>query len=944
MARAGSIVKKLLITLITSVVLVVGVLVGITQMIDNDGIKNVIIDRVHKHTGREMQVEGNVHTFIFPTPHVLLERVKLGNMFTAESIDVQLSVAVLLTGKVELGGLTINNPELTLEVKDGKRNWEKAEERHEEKGDASTGINIGYLALNGGKINYRNEDEKLEVTVDGIQLNAYSGGLASEMESNGQFTLDKTPYNFSMKLEHMLNAWEKAEGAAAEISITHQEDSLKFKGAAGLSGLKGTVAVDAKHIAPWHRLFSSVFMLRQPVELESNEPALSLKINGDVEASANNYGLKNGQFALGKSTGKLDFTATREELSVLTIGIAMQELHLADVDYFLQQMKGDQLQENSKKQEAVTALEEEQLQQEDAVRKAKEFEVIQGLPKNVEMAFNLEAKKLFNGDVAMDNVKVQAEMSDGEIVISQAVVNLPGDAQAVLFGLVKKGYQGLTFEGSIEGGGKSFHEAMKPVFTSISLPKEGMGAFRGKANLYVSTSEARFSESDLVIDTSRMTGAVIAYFEDFPRIDAALRLYSIDFNKLLGSWGIELFPAAKEVVDKELFEDTGPKLNLEWLKKIPATITCKTEIDYFLMGKYIGKKAAFHLGLGGGQLQVSKLTGDYNNMPIAGDFTLKAEELGARVDVALTAGALNTADYLPKDDAADAATTTAENKAILEREWSKSLTNMPYLNAFNSNFDVRFQSLTHKGVLFPNFSARGKLEGGILTVDSLNTGLLEGTVDATASITAGAVPALSSNFVLKSVNVQEVLKLLTGVENITGKVSLSGNLSMTGINQDSMMETLAGSLSIAGRDISVGGFDLPGIIRAIAAVRSVADIVNVARLALPGGRTDFYAIDGVFVVKEGLAQTGGVTLKTQVSDGMLTGKFSFSERVLDLLVEFTLNSLGDKDLPSIGMKLKGPIVDPQIILDTKALEEYIAKKTTDRILNRAPAETPKVKQ
>jgi hypothetical protein len=152
----------------------------------------------------------------------------------------------------------------------------------------------------------------------------------------------------------------------------------------------------------------------------------------------------------------------------------------------------------------------------------------------------------------------------------------------------------------------------------------------------------------------------------------------------------------------------------------------------------------------------------------------------------------------------------------------------------------------------------------------------------------------------------------------------------------SWVSNALGSLNIYGRDIVVKGFNLLGIVRSVDAVRSTADIVNVIRLAYPGGDTEISTLKGTYNLSQGVLDTPGLDFTTAVADGRLSGKVNVLNWTIDNSAAFRLTVLNQAKPPVLTLLITGSMDDPRLGLDTSSLEEYVAIKTREKLLESLP--------
>jgi hypothetical protein len=148
----------------------------------------------------------------------------------------------------------------------------------------------------------------------------------------------------------------------------------------------------------------------------------------------------------------------------------------------------------------------------------------------------------------------------------------------------------------------------------------------------------------------------------------------------------------------------------------------------------------------------------------------------------------------------------------------------------------------------------------------------------------------------------------------------------------SWISNLSGSLSVSGRDIEVKEFNLPAIIRAVAYVRTVADILNVVKRAFPSGNTVFPRLDGQWAINKGVVETANAKIYSSQADGLILSSFDLLNWTTKNSFIFDLKSLNVTPSPNIIVNIYGDGNSPKVDFDTRSLEQYVNSKTSEKLL------------
>ena len=125
--------KKALIAVAAVVVLLVGALAALPLFISTETVKAELIARIEEATGRKARIDGPVSIGVLPSAHLSAEGIGLAGLigdseaFTVDAVSFGLDLLPLVSGNVEINGVTIERPTIVVEVDaDGRSNWSAA--------------------------------------------------------------------------------------------------------------------------------------------------------------------------------------------------------------------------------------------------------------------------------------------------------------------------------------------------------------------------------------------------------------------------------------------------------------------------------------------------------------------------------------------------------------------------------------------------------------------------------------------------------------------------------------------------------------------------------------------------------------------------------------------------------------------------------------------------
>lgn len=123
--------KKLLLFITIPIALIVVALIALVVLVNPNQFKPLIVEQAQKHTGLELIIDGDISWQFFPSIGFELGKTELRNpegftnqnMFKVDTVGIDVSVMPLLNQQLEIGNITLDGAEFSLEtLKDGRQN------------------------------------------------------------------------------------------------------------------------------------------------------------------------------------------------------------------------------------------------------------------------------------------------------------------------------------------------------------------------------------------------------------------------------------------------------------------------------------------------------------------------------------------------------------------------------------------------------------------------------------------------------------------------------------------------------------------------------------------------------------------------------------------------------------------------------------------------------
>lgn len=842
-----------------------------------------LLEYAQSTTDLELKINGDKSLSIFPLPAFTVENVdviKEGKQIgTVEEIEVRLSFFRLFAGDLKPKKLVLVAPELT------------------------EGVNLNISKEYSKLPDNSDKLDKLEIEVENgvYKINSYkkisninAKIIPYKMKAEGSLSYDNEDFKFAISApkntakSNLLEA--NIEHNLIKIDIAGTFDDNFYNDFKNLK-LEGAVTIELKNTSGLIKRFIQNteildhYQIQEKITFEGNFNYSPRKLELDEL-----YGdFHNEQLGL-----SIDYPFVDKETNPIAISVAIDELNL-----------------DKMVKEGVN---------EPILPKIKSLEI----PDDIFLSLDFAIKNFIINGHSIDIQKLRGDIIGGEIILQPSIFTLPGNNNFTVFGMlgneistIDRERKNYRFAGKVEIEGddlkKLFQLTDYDPFAKI--PESSLKKFSLTADIFMTGKEFRVSNIIMKFDETELLGAVIGEIKNTPIIEAAIRARNINIDNYLPEKMV-LFKSQVEKGEEYKIKD---EINsFSWIERNKWKTKLNLKLKNISFQDRFFEQLALAASLEDNVLRLREIDINSKELSLLGNANIIVKDDFPQINGILKFTDINTADFfdVPRE----------KSPLIKTENWSTAPFDFGYLAKFNSKFELEFNSLTHHGYILNNLKASGNIENEALDVENLTANIFEGDLDANFELSIRNVPSLVFNFELANIDTYKFMNWLSGTDNMTGRMSINGNLKTSGLNRKSWSEQLDGALSLLSKPFIVEGFELPVIVRKVSNLRTVADIINISRLALRSGKTKFNQFRGNMIISQGkVSAPKKLKLKSNFTDGEVFFKFNVYDKKIDILSQFGLD-VRFCDAPALlKVRMLGKLGDMERIVDTKYLENYVAK-------------------
>nr|WP_319384632.1 AsmA family protein [uncultured Roseibium sp.] len=865
--------RRLLIGLGGLVIMLVAIVLIVPLFLPKDEIKRQVVEQVDKRLGWRVRLDGPVSLSLFPGFTLDARDIGLSGEAGADGIEFAradrmefgLAWGGLLSGNIQVTGISLDNPDIYLEVSpNGSTSWEPRRDlgisaggaetaAAPEQGNAGTdtqttgsgtkapsgsylkSIGVDSLEISGGTLTYKDASQETPIKVSDLDLSLSAPDLSGKVDLTSSFVLQDIPISVAGGLANPLGM-AAGEQVPLDLTVSTGENTFTVSGEAGLEPVRTQLEITAAGPS----LKAVAGLVGQTLDADPGAYSFDAKLSGTEAAiSLADLHLVLGQLSLG-GAADADLSGLVPEVSgrlVLKDGSIKDLLMLAGRD----------------------------LPASGSLSADLAFETV-GLT-GAELVAGLD----MNGSVSI---------SDGEVG-GLGLASTVGDPEAdrltnLALDLDLQGLENpISLSGALAWRGEAFSVAGEADTASllagnaapVSVSLKGNRVSAGFAGQVVLPGNI---DGAVNVDTADLRG-LMAWLGQPLGSGGGLRTF-----KASGIFGIQPDAVSFEETRFTLDETSGEANGRIALGGKPK-VTARLALRELVLDPYLGDAPA--ASGGGGAGAGSTGGGGSNN---GGD------------------------------------------RQSASPGWSSDPIDFSGLQAADVDFKVTAGQIRWNKIKIDESTLSANIENGVLTANLEKLALYDGSGNGMVTLDGTSqTPKLAARFTLSGLSAYPLLRDAADFEWIEGKTAINLDVTSSGGSQLALVQGLGGTASYEFMDGAIRGINIPKMVRGLSVETLLGWQEN------PSEKTDFSSLSASFNIQNGIARTEDLAMVGPLMRMTGSGTTDLPGQSLDWRVEPNIvptlegqppmprRKGEDKKMAGLGVPIviKGSWNDPQIYPD-----------------------------
>jgi len=925
-----------------------------TQMIDQQKYKALIIGKVEEKTGYTIDWVGNINLGMMPLPHASINQlsVKAGDIqiLTVDKADIQVALAPLLSKKIEVTNVSIENPIITLTtLKNGRKTWivSPKENISQPSSDSMSAaqveqpidVSVNHITISNGQFTVDNQESGSRQEFKNININLRAETLQGPFDIKGDTEWSGQKIDLKVTSGE-LNSAEGNFPIKANIGLPNASTDFLFSGVVDTKNIsaKGDITLDTVDITKTIKAISG------------SSPSLPKGIDGQTSLlgkiiySSDKILLED----MALSIGKLAYTG---QMSANNIGKDSQPIFAIQLD---STAKANSDAEpiikllSDLKISAKASVENNKLQISTANLKTLGNDIsvsgFSSIGANPTVDLNIDANAV-NLDVLMgrnssaiasDNKKA----AEGVIPSSSTspskigfTIPLSGRIRANIDKLTvgQKTYSDIKSDIVASAGGITISNASSvlPDLTAINISgkiadTKEMSGLNLKTTVRTPDTEKLLSTFNIPpLKLPRKIGAATVTTDISGNLDSlgfSTVISALQFN--MTGKGNVANPMSAPEINSLNFTIRHPNFN-DAMKTFQSGFSGST-------GFFGPLDVSGQLAWSADKVNVSSISGKLGQTTIDGNISAITKPK-TKISGDLNFGAIifpSATNNGGTIDAKPSSSSPSPSSAKGDR-WSREQIDISWMQSFDADLSIKAKSITQNMWKLTDANLNFKLSDGILTLNDVSAGLFGGRASINGIVKSGAGDksplSMSAKLNADNVDAQGLFSAATGKPNYTLSGTLSNvdvNITSIGNSSATLIQALGGQGQVNGKNIIVKGIDAAQL--ASAAKGSYKPLERAGSLfqSFQNGQTEFTDFKSDFIIQNGIVNFSQINFDGQKAVLNSTGNVNLPAWTIDFKNSMTVK---ETDIPPFDFTIRGSLDNP-INSGGDIINNYLQKK------------------
>ena len=892
-------------------------------LVDASQYRGEIARRLSVATGREVAIDGPVAFVLLPSPrvrasdvHVVAAEVDAPLTVNVKHVELELGWGSLLGQALEITNLRVIEPSVTIAAARSA-----APAKPSQLGPAA-GVRIERTEIQNGRIVWSDPAVKTPRTVEQLQATILASPLASSIRVTGSAVASAVPIEFDAVIG------EAAAGRPNPVSLTLgmrpnlARATLRGSYDAAAQALRGRLQIEGND------LFSAVETVAHVDPWLAGVASQPFSVGGDLSWTPAGFAANDLALQLGEVRASGAINATSGRTLAVDVALAMTFVDL------------DKL---SKLERRAAAPPRANPVPDAAARVGMGQAQPAAIPA-VDLALDLGVDAVGLNGGTLRQVRLNAVMTGGDLVINQASALLPGETEFTGFAQIALAAATPRVDGTLNARSDNLRGLLQWLgVDTTDVPPGRLRRFSGQARVEGTTSRLELTGINLAFDSTRATGGIAIALGKRVGLGVDIRVDQLNLD------GYALAAEAKAGKDS-LLERFDANLvfaaqTVTWGGEPINGISLDALLqagDLTLHNAVVNDIAGARAGARGKITSVARQPNADLEIAVQSDDSsrlLRFVNLTSLDAVPLSLSARLRGDGLSfeavdltygKNHVTGRASLSGNPRrlAVDVAAGKLALDSLPRMAGGDGpglgvDAVVKADAISWGSYELADARLEAHVDAGVPMALGATGRIFDGTLDFAARGETADRSKLSGSLTLRGVDLGYGLSAALGTSAISGRGDIRAAFSMPARVGGDVLAALSGSFELAAHDGVLAGIDLPLMHRMLDPNNPPTDIAGLLGAGLHGSGTQFTTLDGAARLQQGALTVESLRIATPVGEATGSGGADLARGTVDFNLMLPIAA---RPVPPIHLLVGGSVDEPGLSLDFSKLHQYLTRR------------------
>jgi len=246
------------------------------------------------------------------------------------------------------------------------------------------------------------------------------------------------------------------------------------------------------------------------------------------------------------------------------------------------------------------------------------------------------------------------------------------------------------------------------------------------------------------------------------------------------------------------------------------------------------------------------------------------------------------------------------------------------LQNYNGNFFIKIAEMKNSSLPMESAYIKGVSNEGVIDFENFDFDVFKGRLTSKGTFVIGtSIPNMNFSYALNNFDPRYLIYTILDMNNLSGYMSANGSISTSGLTKDEMLRNISGQANFIGKKIEFNGMDLAEIIRVTEQNEALNLKIEYLKRAGISGKTIFDDVQGVVTFNQGIAELNNIYLSNNRSTFALSSQVDYINKLISSKGKISFIPTGGYNTLTLDIEAQGPTQNTTFNVGMDEIMKYL---------------------